>query len=125
MGSRLGVARRELVSSLPLWLSVWRGTHRRLICRRNLQGLGVLPIGGWLGECCFRFQFPWSFPIGDDGVSGEFLTCCWEGGSFDNSWGKGNGTADSDDRVIVVDSVSLSELWMDNPAGHGELLVPH
>jgi len=78
--------------------------------------------GGWEGVASDSSSLGLS-PSGDDGVSGEFLTCCWEGGSFDNSWGKGDGTADSDDRVIVVDSVSLGELWMDNPAAHGELLV--
>jgi len=78
--------------------------------------------GGWEGVASDSSSLGLS-PSGDDGVSGEFLTSCWEGGSFDNSWGKGDSTADSDDRVIVVDSVSLSELWMDNPAGHGELLV--
>ena len=73
--------------------------------------------GGWEGVASDSGSLGLS-PSGDDGVSFEFLARCWEGGGFNHSWGEGDGTADSDDRVIVVDSVVLGELWMDNPGAH-------
>ena len=78
--------------------------------------------GGWEGVASDTSSLGLS-PSGDDGVSGEDLSSCWKDGGFNDSWGKGDGTVDSDDRVIVVDSVRLGELWMDNPGAHGELLV--